>query len=157
MYPWADGDAIKTNSALTQTFITVKEAVSEYLIPYGLGLTRAEHNFLAILHLSANKSRALNEIARDMGVTPAWVTKLLDSLQSQGLAERVSNPADRRVVYARLTPEGQARCVSLVPAYLSFLGEAGQGLTLEEREELRRLLLKYRQHVESMLQQQKEA
>lgn len=152
-YPWTDAEAIETNSVLTQTFIAIKEAVSDYLIPYGLGLTRAEHNFLAILHLADDKSRALSEIAREMGVTPAWVTRLLDSLESQGLAERVTNPSDRRVVYAHLTDEGQARCVSLVPAYLNFISKAGEGLTSEEKAILRTLLLKYKSQAEALLRE----
>jgi MarR family 2-MHQ and catechol resistance regulon transcriptional repressor len=153
-YPWADGDALETSFVLTQTFITVKEAVSTYLEPYGLGLTRAEYNFLAILHLAGDRSRALGEIAREMGVTPAWVTRLLDSLQGQGLAERVTNPSDRRVIYAQLTPQGQDRCVAIMPAYLTFLGGTGNALTAKEKKQLRDLLMKYRRQAESLLEAQ---
>jgi DNA-binding MarR family transcriptional regulator len=149
-YPAADGDAIATNLSLTLAFMALKDALTEYLVPYGLGLTRAEYNLLAILHLADDKSRALSEIAREMGVTPTWVTKLLDALEAQGLAERVVNPADRRVTYAHLTPEGEARCVLLVPAFLKFMQEVGQALSADERSELRRLLEKYKMTAESL-------
>lgn len=149
-YPSADAEAIETNLALTLTFMAAKDALTDYLVPYGLGLTRAQYNFLAILHLADDKKRPLSEIAREMSVTPTYITKLLDALEAEKLVERVASPADRRVTYAHLTPEGEARCTSLVPAFLKFMEEVGEAFTPEEKIQFRELLDKYRRRAEEI-------
>jgi MarR family 2-MHQ and catechol resistance regulon transcriptional repressor len=149
-FPWADVDAIETNLAITRTGLAIGHAVTRYLLPHGAGITRAQHNFLAILYLAEGKRQPLSEIAREMEVSPTYITKLLDGLEKEGLVERLANPADRRVTYAHLTPEGEALCTTLVPAFLQFVGDLGLALTQEEKSQLRSLLAKYAQRIETI-------
>ena len=46
-------------------------------------------------------------LAERAGVTPATVTGMLDILEEQGVVTRERSASDRRVVIARLTPEGR--------------------------------------------------
>ena len=47
-------------------------------------------------------------IARDVSLSQATVTAILDRLQKNGLTRREKSPTDRRSVVVTLTPEGQA-------------------------------------------------
>lgn len=47
-------------------------------------------------------------LAEELGITQPSLVRTLDQLQAAGLAERVSNPDDRRSNRIAFTPEGQA-------------------------------------------------
>jgi DNA-binding MarR family transcriptional regulator len=49
------------------------------------------------------------QLAHAVSFSSGGFTKLLDHLVGAGLVERVPCPTDRRVIYAALTPLGQAR------------------------------------------------
>ncbi len=143
-FPAFDADAIETNMAITHASQSLNRALERYLLPEGLGLNRAQYNFLAVLYLAEGQRLALSEISREMNVTPAYITKLLSALEESGLVERLAHPSDRRITYAHLTAEGDAHCATLVPAYLRFMEDVGRRLTTAERDELKRLLAKCR-------------
>ena len=142
-YPWIDSDALQTHIALSRAFLVLNHALTRYLLPQGLELSRAQYNFLAVLSLAEDNKLSLGEIARETGVSPAYVTKLLDGLEQQGLVERVTDPVDRRITQAHLTDEGKIRCQTIVPGFLQFIDTIGKNLSSEERSQLRVLLEKY--------------
>lgn len=142
-YPWIDSDALQTHIALSRAFLVLNHALTRYLLPQGLELSRAQYNFLAVLSLAEDNQLSLSEIARETGVSPAYVTKLLDGLEQEGLVERVANPIDRRITHAHLTDEGKDRCQTIVPGFLQFIDTIGKNLTSAERAQLRTLLQKY--------------
>jgi DNA-binding MarR family transcriptional regulator len=150
-FPWADQDAIEAFLAISQTFNALRLALSRSPLPGGAGLSRAQHNFLAALSLAEGNKLPLSEIAREMNVTPTYVTKLLDSLEDEGLVARSASPSDRRVTFACLTAEGLARCKSLVPAFLRFMEDVGSELSNEDKLQLRRLLARYVSRADSIL------
>ena len=76
--PGVHGDAVLTNLALTRTFLAVKDALTDFLSPQGLGLTRSEYHFLVLLYLSEDKRRPLNEVARELSFSQGYITKLVD-------------------------------------------------------------------------------
>jgi MarR family transcriptional regulator for hemolysin len=47
------------------------------------------------------------ELAKRLGVEGATFTRMLDSLESEGLVERLADPSDRRAKHIRLTKEGE--------------------------------------------------
>ncbi|MPZ48886.1 MAG: MarR family transcriptional regulator [Dehalococcoidia bacterium] len=150
-YPWADTEAIETFFALAKTFNIVLTTLARYPMPGGAGLSRAQHTFLTALYVAEDNSLALSEIAREMNVTPTYVTKLSDALEAEGLVERNASRSDRRVTYARLTLDGLARCGELVPAFLRFIAEIGNDLSAPEKVELRRLLNAYTSRAGAMM------
>jgi DNA-binding MarR family transcriptional regulator len=142
-YPWVDSDALQTHIALTRAFISLNDAMTKFLQPQGLELSRAQYNFLAVLSVAEDNRLSLSEMARETGVSSPYVTKLVDALEREGLVERVTSPADRRVTHVHLTSEGQQRCQTIVPVFLRFVTQLAQSLTIEERAQLRSLVAKY--------------
>ena len=72
--------------------------------PSGLSLTAAA----TLATLERSGPRRLTALAAREGVTQPAMTQLVARLQEAGLAERVADPADGRVVQVRITAEGQA-------------------------------------------------
>jgi DNA-binding MarR family transcriptional regulator len=72
--------------------------------PSGLSLTAAA----TLATLDRSGSRRLTALAAREGVTQPAMTQLVARLQDAGLAERVADPADGRVVQVRITAEGRA-------------------------------------------------
>jgi DNA-binding MarR family transcriptional regulator len=72
--------------------------------PSGLGLTAAA----TLATLDRGGPRRLTALAAREGVTQPAMTQTVARLQDAGLAERVADPADGRVVQVRITAEGQA-------------------------------------------------
>jgi MarR family 2-MHQ and catechol resistance regulon transcriptional repressor len=72
------------------------------------------------------------------------VTQLVDLLEREGLVVRVAHPTDRRVSFAQLTPEGEHVCTTVLPVVLQFMEGALDGFTIEEKQQLSRLLARMR-------------
>ena len=102
-----------------------------------------EYSILAVnmTHLSAIET-ALGEIAEQLEVTPRNVTGLIDHLERDGLVERIDDPQDRRLTYARLTPAGGKRLEGMRGQGLQWQMKIASGLSIEELEQLRHSCLK---------------
>ncbi len=87
------------------------------------GLTSTSIGVLGVLaHAQTGVSH--RELAAHLGLTPATLTPVVDTLEAAGELTRERDPADRRVVRLSITPRGRTR---LVAAY-------GQvAMTLRER------------------------
>jgi len=68
-------------------------------------LSPTQYNVLRILR-GAQESLACGEIANRMITRDPDVTRLLDRLEKRGLISRCRETGDRRMVMARITPEG---------------------------------------------------
>ncbi len=62
---------------------------------------------LSALNFIGEPDATLGDIARNLNVTPAVVTGLIDRLERRGYVRRVSSQHDRRRVHIELTPEGE--------------------------------------------------
>jgi MarR family transcriptional regulator, 2-MHQ and catechol-resistance regulon repressor len=51
----------------------------------------------------------MGALAQQVALTTGGVTRLVDRMISAGLVERVPCPTDRRVLFAALTPAGEAK------------------------------------------------
>jgi len=94
-----------------------------------LGLSAAEINALACI----GEETTVRELVAATAQRPSTLTGVLDRLERRGSIERAPNPADRRSVLVRLTPEGRRQAARVAVAFTA----------LEERlpaAELRRLL-----------------
>lgn len=102
------------------------------------GLTVPQFGILEALHHLGPLSQG--ELADKLLVTGGNITYVMDRLEAQGLVERHRSDTDRRVVEARLTPEGRARIASVFPGHAAFIREMAAPLSREERKTLRGLL-----------------
>jgi DNA-binding MarR family transcriptional regulator len=74
-----------------------------WLSPSGLSLTSAA----TLSALERSGPYRLTDLATEQGVTQPAMTQLVARLTDQGLAERVADPADGRVVHVRITQAGR--------------------------------------------------
>ena len=75
----------------------------------GHGLTVVEYEALLLLSQAEERAMRRVDLARELGLTPSGVTRLLDGLERDGLVDKSSCSSDARVTYAVLTDAGAAR------------------------------------------------
>jgi len=71
-------------------------------------VTPAQYNVLRILRDAGRQGTACSDIAERLVRPDPDVTRLLDRLEARGFVTRARDTEDRRVVLARITPEGLA-------------------------------------------------
>src|SRR5215510_1550736 len=70
-----------------------------------IGLTPALFALLNVL--GAREGAIQQQLSSDMGIDPSAMVKLIDELESAGLAERRRRPNDRRAWEVVITPKGR--------------------------------------------------
>lgn len=73
----------------------------------GRGLSAGALDLLARLPTASEEGLSIGELARGAGVSSRNITGLVDTLERDGLAQRVQNQCDRRSVRVRITPAGR--------------------------------------------------
>lgn len=92
------------------------------------GLTAPQILLLKSIHDRENDSVTIGEIAKDISLSQATVTTILDRLEKRELLFRERSATDKRKVHARLTDQGK-RVLSDAPMPLQDqLAEAFNGL-----------------------------
>jgi len=88
----------------------------------------------------------MNELSRLLMVTGGNVTAIVDQLETEGLVERLDEPADRRAFRIRLTRAGGRSFAEMALAHDAGVVELLAGLSRREQEDLLKLLAKVKQH-----------
>jgi DNA-binding MarR family transcriptional regulator len=109
------------------------------------GSTLPRFDLLAQLERHAEGLK-MNELSRLLMVTGGNVTAIVDQLESEGLVERLDEPADRRAFRIRLTRAGEKSFAEMARAHEGWVVELLAGLSRREQEELLKLLAKVKQH-----------
>jgi DNA-binding MarR family transcriptional regulator len=80
---------------------------AELVAEHGLTI----NDFEVLLHLSWAPEQAMRrvDLAASVLLTPSGITRLLDGLERSGFVTREACATDRRVVYAKLTPQGNEK------------------------------------------------
>ena len=137
-YPPEQDRALRTWIALARCYGSVSRAADRLIRAYGL--TTPQFALMeALYHLG---SLPLSEIGQKLLVTSGNVTYVMDNLCELGLVLRERSPEDRRVIYARLTPKGEALIEKTFPRHAHEIRELFAVLSPEEQEQLRSLLKK---------------
>lgn len=103
-----------------------------------LGLTRAQWQVLA--HLARNEGIHQGGLADILELEPISLGRILDRLQSAGLAERRPHPKDRRVWLLFLRPKAHPVLERMRAIGAETRAEALAGVPESERELLLRIL-----------------
>jgi DNA-binding MarR family transcriptional regulator len=101
------------------------------------GLSEGRLNVLWTLKAAPGRQLPLGELADQLEVTPRNVTGLIDHLERDGLVERIDDPDDRRLTYARLTMAGAKRLDGMREQGLAWQVKMATGLSIEDLEQLR--------------------
>ncbi|PYI52531.1 MarR family winged helix-turn-helix transcriptional regulator [Paenibacillus flagellatus] len=83
-----------------------------------------------------------HELAERLRVKPATVTVMVNRLVKNGLVERRADPDDQRATRVYLTAKGRGAVDEVRGALQESEAHALEGVTPEERMELRRILLR---------------
>ena len=105
------------------------------------GLSASAFQTLAILE-GAGEPLAAHVIAKQLLVSSASMTSLLDTLERRGLVERHPHPNDRRKVLIHLADEAHGIVDEMLPVIHAVITAALVDLTEPERERLIRSLTK---------------
>ncbi len=75
------------------------------------GLTPQRYLLLLMIHGAPDGSRqaTVSELAERLSLAQSTVTELIDRSEAAGLVTRATSQADGRVVFVRVTPEGERR------------------------------------------------
>lgn len=137
------------DSATQEAHLSILRTASHLEAPFaelfrGTGLSGPTYNVLRILRGAGESGRACHEIGEHMVTRVPDVTRLLDRLEERGLAERVRDKADRRVVTARITAAGLKVLEGLDGPVLALHDEQLGHLSRKDLDQLSALLAKVR-------------
>ena len=147
--PWADPDSIEVNLSIFRAHRVMGTSLARHLEGAGLGITRARYTVLRTLYFAQGNRMPQNEIGREMGVSKTNITNLIDGLERDGFVVRMTNPVDRRVTYAQLTPAGVELCKDLLPAMTHWMENVLRDFTPEERVQLKDFMSRIWREVQS--------
>ncbi|MFE1318323.1 MarR family winged helix-turn-helix transcriptional regulator [Kitasatospora phosalacinea] len=112
------------------------------------GASVARLRTLRVLALAGEPLR-MRDLAEHVGNAPRTTTTIVDSLERDGLVERVRHPTDRRAFLLTLTTEGTRRHHEAEELDQAALATATSTLNTTEREQLRTLLSRIRAAVDT--------
>ena len=135
----------------TSRFVEMAEDNHPLLAPLALAFWRMKGAFEREMGVSAGTWFSLALLAREDGISqgelsqrfavdPSRVTRLAKKLEREGLLRRKRDPEDQRVVRMYLTEKGRGLVEDLYERRVRFERRIHGVLSLEEREELRRVL-----------------
>jgi DNA-binding MarR family transcriptional regulator len=104
-----------------------------------VGLSLARYGVLEQL-AGAPGPLPLGELAERLRCVRSNITQLVDRLEAEGLARRVADPADRRLVRAELTSAGRSRREEGAERLRRLQAAFAAALTERDRAALERLL-----------------
>lgn len=131
----------KSGVNLIYTYFWVKERIVKSLKPFGI--TMQQYNVLRILKGQYPKGITTSDIRDRMLDKMSDASRLVDRLTAQNLVEKRINADDRRLVAVRITEEGLA-LLDKITAVNGNMDGFMDGLTIEEHEQLNKLLDKLR-------------
>ena len=114
-----------------------------------IDLTTKEGMILELVANNPNASQA--EIAKEAGIKPALLVKILDDLTDRELLIREKSPTDRRRHQLRLTASGENLRDEVQAAHMAGNDELfdAAGFSAEERDTLFKLLNKLTAHIQA--------
>lgn len=114
----------------------------------GAGMPSSRFMVARLLGAAGDEGLGTMELARQLGVNPAAVTRQLNEMAREGLVRRRADPRDRRRSHARLTPRGRAAFEAVHQRAHEFERSMASALGEEEMRAAAALLEKVRAFVE---------
>lgn len=126
---------------LFDTTVVLRSFAESRLRPIGATVAR-----LRALRVLAREGTAvrMRDLSEMLGVAARTTTTIVDSLEHEGLVERVRQAEDRRAFLLTLTEAGRAHYEQAEAVDTRALAEATGTLSAQERQQLRTLLGKVR-------------
>ena len=104
-----------------------------------IGQSAARMEALGAIINSPSRSAQV-DIAKRLRIEGPTMTRMLDTLEADGLVERLPDPADRRTKQLRLTPAGEAALEEIFEIADALREQLLEGMPENKRDELNALL-----------------
>ena len=105
-----------------------------------LGLTQQQWVLLASIARGGPEGLPLSALGRNLLVTKANITGMVDRLERDGYVTREAHPTDRRVTRARLTAKGRRFLTQVAPLQEKWGERAFAAFSVREKESLLSLI-----------------
>tara|TARA_B100000614_G_scaffold42078_1_gene34948 strand:- start:302 stop:700 length:399 start_codon:yes stop_codon:yes gene_type:complete len=96
------------------------------------GLSLSPGQMAVVLALNETTHALMGELSRTLDMDSAALTRLVASLETQGLVSREINPANRRQIRVSITPEGKRQAGILIPIVRNANDMISRGFSPEE-------------------------
>ena len=107
--------------AAWRSFITtlpdLMAALETDIAPHGLSM--GDYEVLVFLSEADDNRMRMCDLASSLRLSPSGLTRRLDGMVKMGWVDRASCAADRRVMYAHLTPAGRAKMEAAAPDHVA--------------------------------------
>ena len=135
----------RADNALITTFGRLVEVHSSLGQQLGRALEQRcgiSHSMFEVLLRIARSDGGISmgALAQQVALTTGGITRLVDRMITAGLVERAPCPTDRRVLFATLTPAGQAKLDEASTVHAANLRQAFADFTQRDLETLDDLL-----------------
>jgi DNA-binding MarR family transcriptional regulator len=130
-------------NAIFATSKVMRQAVTGLFLEEGI----TEPQFMALGLLVSSGSMLMRKMSKDMLVTPANVTGIVDRLEEKKLAKRASVKGDRRATVVEITAEGRALYDRVALKKAAMVQKALATFTREELMTLRDLLERFQKEM----------
>lgn len=122
--------SLKLFVVMSRALESVKKQVTKDVKKYGLNLT--EFGVLEFLYHKGEQP--IQIIGKKVLLASSSITYVIDKLEEKGLIERMACPKDRRVIYGKLTADGEKLLQDIFPQHQQAIAEIFSALTLKEKE-----------------------
>jgi DNA-binding MarR family transcriptional regulator len=126
---------------------SIEQALAHAFAAFGPAYKRWAKTRLSEQHMSYTHARALHilrckgpqimsGLGDDLGVTPRYVTIVIDAMERDGLVRRRPHPKDRRATLIELTDAGQQMCGRIGDGHVEAASELLSVLSASEQQAL---------------------
>lgn len=137
-------DLLTTIGLLMEAHAGLVDTFEKRLAERG-AVTGQSFEILLRLVRSEDHRLRMSDLAAQTTLTASGLTRAVDRLERDGLVVREACPEDRRVSYAALTTEGEARIDCALPIHLEHLRDVLEGaLSPDELAQMGTLMRKLR-------------
>jgi DNA-binding MarR family transcriptional regulator len=135
-------------SSLVRTNLLMTETDSRFFQHYGLGSTR----FYTLLHVHQTPGISLSDLSERLLCTKGNTTRIIKSLESDGLLARETDQEDNRALRLSLTEKGEKLFLEVMKAYQDFNIRRFECLKIMDQKAFMDHLDTLNQHLERILQ-----
>lgn len=128
---------------ITITSHFYQEALNQELIPYGITFRQ----FQVIGWLVYEGPLSQVELAERMMIEPPTLVRILDRMERDGWIQRESDPKDRRRKVIKVLPEAKPVWLKMVSCLKRLRKKATQGMTEDQVETLKTLLIQVQENL----------
>jgi MarR family transcriptional regulator, 2-MHQ and catechol-resistance regulon repressor len=143
----------KPPEALHAWLIMLKawQSITRYVLPTMMEEGLGESDFRVLEVLLHKGPMPVNAIGPRVDLNPGSVSVAVDRLYKKGFVSRVESSSDRRVRTVSLTEKGRRMFAPIFRRHAALIKRAFQDVSLEELQQLERILKKIGERAESLV------